>query len=132
MSLTDPIADMLTRIRNALHVCKPKVDIRGSKTCVGIARVLKEEGFIEDFKLIEDNKQGIVRVYLKYGPEGQAIINVIKRESRPGLRVYKPVDQLPKVLNGLGIAVVSTSRGIMSGRQCREANMGGELLATVH
>ncbi len=132
MSLTDPIADMLTRIRNALRVSRPQLDVPGSKTCAGIARVLKEEGFIEDFKFIEDNKQGIVRVYLKYGPEGQPIINVIKRESRPGLRVYKPVSQLPKVLNGLGIAVVSTSRGIMSGRQCREANIGGELLATVH
>jgi small subunit ribosomal protein S8 len=132
MSLTDPIADMLTRIRNALRVSMPKVDVRGSKTCTGIARVLKEEGFIEDYKFIEDNKQGIVRVYLKYGPEGQPIINVIKRESRPGLRVYKPVNELPKVLSGLGITVVSTSRGIMSGRQCREANIGGELLATVH
>ncbi len=132
MSLTDPIADMLTRIRNALHVARPKVDIRGSKTCTGIARVLKEEGFIEDFKFIEDNKQGIVRVYLKYGPLGEPIINVIKRESRPGLRVYKPVGELPKVLNGLGIAVISTSRGIMSDRQCRKANIGGELLAIVH
>ncbi len=132
MSLTDPIADMLTRIRNALHVSMPKVDVRASKTCTGIARVLKEEGFIEDYKFIEDNKQGIVRVYLKYGPEGEPVINVIKRESRPGLRVYKPVNQLPKVLSGLGITVVSTSRGIMSGRQCREANIGGELLATVH
>ncbi|MCK4850336.1 MAG: 30S ribosomal protein S8 [Phycisphaerae bacterium] len=132
MSLTDPIADMLTRIRNATRVSKPRVDICGSKTCAGIARVLKEEGFVEDFKFIEDNKQGIVRVYLKYGPEGQPVINTIKRESRPGLRVYKPVSELPKVLNGLGIAVVSTSQGIMSDRQCRKANVGGELLATVH
>ncbi len=132
MSLTDPIADMLTRIRNAARVFKPRVDISGSKICAGIARVLKEEGFIEDFKFIEDKTQGIVRIYLKYGPEGQPIINTIKRESRPGLRVYKPVSQLPRVLSGLGIAVVSTSQGIMSDRQCRKANIGGELLATVY
>ena len=132
MSLTDPIADMLTRIRNAARVFKPKVDVRGSKMCAGIARVLKEEGFIEDFKVIEDNKQGIVRLYLKYGPLGEPIINIIKRESRPGLRLYKSVGELPQVLNGLGIAVVSTSQGIMSDRQCRKANVGGELLATVH
>jgi len=132
MSLTDPIADMLTRIRNAVRVFKPRVDVRGSKMCAGIARVLKEEGFIEDFRVIEDNKQGIVRLYLKYGPLGEPIINNIKRESRPGLRLYKPVGELPRVLNGLGIAVVSTSQGIMSDRQCRKANVGGELLATVH
>jgi len=132
MSLTDPIADMLTRIRNAVRVFKPRVDVSGSKMCAGIARVLKEEGFIEDFKVIEDNKQGIVRLYLKYGPLGEPIINNIKRESRPGLRLYKPVGELPRVLNGLGIAVVSTSQGIMSDRQCRKANVGGELLATVH
>ncbi len=132
MSLTDPIADMLTRIRNAVRVFKPRVDVSGSKMCAGIARVLKEEGFIEDFKVIEDNKQGIVRLYLKYGPLGEPIINNIKRESRPGLRLYKSVGELPRVLNGLGIAVVSTSQGIMSDRQCRKANVGGELLATVH
>ncbi len=131
MTLTDPIADMLTRIRNAVRVSKPKVDVLGSRICAGIARVLKEEGFIEDFKVIEDNKQGIVRLYLKYGPEGEPIITSIKRESRPGLRLYKPVNELPRVLSGLGIAVLSTSQGIMSDRQCRKANIGGELLATV-
>ena len=130
--LTDPIADMLTRIRNAARVFKPRVDISGSKMCVGIARILKEEGFIDDFKFIDDKTQGIVRVYLKYGPEGEPIINSIKRESKPGLRVYKPVSELPRVLNGLGISVVSTSQGIMSDRQCRKANIGGELLATVY
>ncbi len=132
MSLTDPIADMLTRIRNAVRVFKPRVDVPSSKICAGIARVLKQEGFIEDFKVIEDNKQGIVRLYLKYGPLGQPIINTIKRESRPGLRLYRTVGELPRVLNGLGIVIVSTSRGIMSDRQCRKANVGGELLATVH
>ena len=132
MSLTDPIADMLTRIRNAVRVFKPRVDVPSSKICAGIARVLKQEGFIEDFKVIEDNKQGIVRLYLKYGPLGQPIINTIKRESRPGLRLYRTVGELPRVLNGLGIVIVSTSRGILSDRQCRKANVGGELLATVH
>ena len=131
MSLNDPIADMLTRIRNAVRVEKPRVDILGSKMVAGIAKVLKEEGYIEDFKTIEDDKQGILRVYLKYGPQGEPLITSIKRESTPGRRVYRSVDALPLVLNGLGIAVVSTSRGIMSDRQCRQGNIGGELLATV-
>lgn len=131
MSLNDPIADMLTRIRNAVRVEKPRVDMPASKMITGIAAVLKEEGFIEDFKLIEDKKQGVVRIYLKYGPQGEPLINTIKRQSRPGRRVYRPVEKLPRVLNGLGIAVVSTSRGIMSDRKCRQENIGGELLATV-
>ena len=129
--LTDPIADMLTRIRNAIRVEKPRVDVPASKMVNGIAGVLKQEGFIEDFKNIEDDKQGIVRIYLKYGPDGEPLITSIVRQSRPGRRVYRPVDQLPRVLNGLGIAVVSTSRGIMSDRQCRQENISGELLATV-
>ena len=131
MSLNDPIADMLTRIRNAVRVEKPRVDVPGSKMVAGIAKVLKEEGYIEDFKTIEDNKQGVVRIYLKYGLRGERLITSIKRQSTPGRRVYRSVDALPLVLNGLGIAVVSTSRGIMSDRQCRQANIGGELLATV-
>ena len=131
MTLTDPIADMLTRIRNAVRVSKPLVDVSASKIVSGIAAVLKQEGYIEDFKIIEDTKQGIVRIYLKYGPEGQPLITTIKRQSRPGRRVYRSVDQLPRVLNGLGIAVVSTSSGIMSDRQCRQNKVGGELLATV-
>ena len=131
MTLTDPIADMLTRIRNAVRVSKPRTDVRGSKIVSGIAAVLKQEGYIEDFKVIEDATQGIVRIYLKYGPEGEPLITNIKRESRPGRRDYRSLDKLPRVLNGLGIAVVSTSRGVMSDRQCREAKIGGELLATV-
>ena len=131
MSLTDPIADMLTRIRNAVRIERPHVDVPASKMVADISKVLKEEGYIEDYKLIEDSKQGIVRIYLKYGPQGEPLINTIKRQSRPGRRVYNPVDELPRVLNGLGIAVVSTSRGIMSDRQCRQENIGGELLATV-
>ena len=131
MSLNDPIADMLTRIRNAIRVEKPRVDVPASKMVNGIASVLKQEGFIEDFKSIEDKKQGIVRIYLKYGPDGEHLITSIQRQSRPGCRVYRSVTKLPRVLNGLGIAVVSTSRGIMSDRQCRQENIGGELLATV-
>ena len=129
--LTDPIADMLTRIRNGVRVSKPRVDVPASKIISGIAAVLKQEGYIEDFKVIDDDKQGFVRVYLKYGPEGESLITTIKRQSRPGRRDYRSVDTLPRVLNGLGIAVLSTSRGIMSDRQCREAKVGGELLATV-
>ena len=131
MSLTDPIADMLTRIRNAIRVARPQVDVPASRMITGIAKVLKEEGFIEDFKFIEDKKQGLVRIYLKYGPQGEHLITSIKRQSRPGRRLYQPVSQLPRVLNGLGIAVISTSRGIISDRQCRQENIGGELLATV-
>jgi small subunit ribosomal protein S8 len=129
--LTDPIADMLTRIRNAVRVSKTCADVLGSKMVSGIAAVLKQEGYIEDFKVIDDDKQGIVRIYLKYGPEGQPLITKIKRESRPGRRDYRSLEKLPRVLNGLGIAIVSTSRGIMSDRQCRQAEVGGELLATV-
>ena len=129
--LTDPIADMLTRIRNAVRVNKPRVDVPASNMISGVADVLKREGYIEDFKVIEDDKQGIVRIYLKYGPEGQPLITSIKRQSRPGRRDYRSVEKLPRVLNGLGIAIVSTSRGVMSDRQCRQDKVGGELLATV-
>ena len=131
MSLTDPIADMLTRIRNALGARHETVNIRASKVCEGIARVLKDEGYILDYRRIEDNKQGTLRIYLKYGPRGEDVITQIKRHSRPGLRVYCSVKEMPKPLNGLGICVVTTSMGIMSDRQCREQNVSGELLCTV-
>ena len=131
MSLSDPIADMLTRIRNAVRINKNKVDIRASNICEGIAAVLKKEGYIEDFDRIDDGRQGILRVTLKYDQEGQAIINEIKRISKPGCRIYSSVDELPHVLAGMGIAIVSTSSGVMSDRSCREANVGGEILCTV-
>ena len=132
MSLSDPIADMLTRIRNAVRIDEKRVNIRASKICKGIAAVLKKEGYIEDFDVIDDGKQGILRVTLKYDPEGGPVINEITRTSKPGRRIYSPVDELPYVLGGMGIAIVSTSKGVLSDRSCREANVGGEILCTVN
>jgi len=131
MSLSDPIADMLTRIRNALGARHEVVNVKASKICQGICDVLKEEGYIEDFRRVDDNKQGLLRVYLKYGRSGEDVITQLKRVSTPGRRVYKSVDDLPRPLDGLGIAIVSTSRGILSDRRCREENVGGEVLCTV-
>jgi len=131
MSLSDPIADMLTRIRNALGARHEVVNVKASKICQGICDVLKEEGYIEDFRRVDDNKQGLLRVYLKYGRSGEDVITQLKRISTPGRRVYKSVDDLPRPLDGLGIAIVSTSRGILSDRRCREENVGGEVLCTV-
>lgn len=131
MSLSDPIADMLTRVRNGARVGKKDVKVRASRACEGIAAVLKEEGFIEGYDRIDDGKGGIVRVQLKYDVDGTAIIRAIDRVSKPGKRVYSPVDKLPRVLNGMGIVVVSTSKGIMSDRKCRQEKVGGEILCTV-
>ena len=131
MSLSDPIADMLTRIRNALGARHKTVNVPASKACEGLCHVLKQEGYIEDCKHIEDDKQGILRVYLKYDSAGEQVITEITRVSKPGRRVYSPVDQLPRVLNGLGISIVSTSQGILSDRQCRQQRVGGEVLCTV-
>jgi small subunit ribosomal protein S8 len=131
MNNQDPIADMLTRIRNANRVGRRMVLIPRSKICLGIAQVLKDEGYIEDFDSVDDATQGQIRVKLKYSPTGEKVIHVIDRESKPGCRVYRGVDDLPKVLNGMGIAVVSTSKGVMSDRKARENNVGGELLCTV-
>ena len=122
---------MLTRIRNANRVGRRFVQIPKSKICTGIAQVLKDEGYIEDFDVIDDAKQGNIRVKLKYSMTGEKIIHVIDRASKPGCRVYRAVDALPNVLNGMGIAVVSTSKGVMSDRKAREQNVGGELLCTV-
>ncbi len=131
MSLSDPIADMLTRIRNAVRINKSDVNIKVSNICEGIATVLKKEGYIEDFDRIDDGKQGILRITLKYDQVGQPIINEIVRISKPGCRIYSSVDKLPQVLAGMGIVVVSTSKGVMSDKSCREANVGGEILCTV-
>jgi len=131
MSLSDPIADMLTRIRNALRSKHKTVNIKASGICEGICRVLKHEGYIEDYKRIEDDKQGILRVYLKYGPMGEQIITEIKRQSKPGRRYYLPAGKLPRVVDGLGISIVTTSKGVLSDRQCRQQKVGGELLCTV-
>lgn len=131
MSLSDPIADMLTRVRNALGARHKAVNVRASKICQGICEVLKREGYIDDYKRIEDDKQGILRVYLKYGPAGEDIVTEIKRVSKPGRRVYSSVADLPQPLDGLGVAIVSTSKGVLSDRQCRRQKVSGEVLCTV-
>lgn len=131
MSWSDPIADMLTRIRNASRVGKTQVNIKASKICEGIAAVLKKEGYIQDYDRIDDGKQGVLRITLKYDPEGQPAITEITRMSKPGCRLYASVDSLPRVLGGMGIVVVSTSKGIVSDRNCRENKVGGEVLCTV-
>lgn len=131
MVMTDPIADMLTRLRNANSVYHEKVEIPGSKIKQAIASILKEEGFIKDFDFVEDNKQGVLRLSLKYGPNREKVITGIKRISKPGLRVYAKSEQLPRVLGGLGIAIVSTSKGMMSDKQARKNGLGGEVVAYV-
>lgn len=131
MSLSDPIADMLTRIRNATRVRRTQVNIKASKICEGIAAVLKTEGYIEDYDRIEDSKQGTLRITLKYDQEGVPAITEITRTSKPGCRIYRGLDKLPVVLAGMGIAVVSTSKGVISDRGCRENKVGGEILCTV-
>ncbi len=132
MSLSDPIADMLTRIRNALRSRHKMVTVRASKICQGVCRVLKDEGYVEDFKRIDDGKQGLLRVYLKYGPLGEDVVTDLQRVSRPGCRVYKGVGNLPRPLNGMGISVVSTSQGVKSDRECRSEKVGGEVLCVVY
>ena len=132
MSLSDPIADMLTRIRNASRIGDKAVNIRASNICEGIAKVLKDEGYVLDFDRIEDTKQGILRVMLKYDPDGISVIDEIKRISKPGRRIYLSVKELPHVLGGMGIAIVSTSKGVMSDRNCRSEKIGGEILCTVN
>jgi len=132
MSWSDPIADMLTRIRNAARTGKPTVDVKASKVCQGIADVLKTEGFIEGYDRIDDGKQGFLRITLKYDPDGGSVITEIQRVSKPGCRRYSSVDDLPVVLGGMGITVVSTSKGIISDRNCRESKVGGEVLCTVY
>ncbi|GIW74521.1 MAG: 30S ribosomal protein S8 [Phycisphaerales bacterium] len=131
MSVNDPISDMLTRIRNALRNRARTVDCLNSKVCRGVAQVLQEEGYIEGFEVVQDGRQGILRVSLRYGASGEPLIASLKRVSKPGRRVYSTVDKLPRPMQGLGIAVVSTSRGVMSDRRCRTERVGGELLAVV-
>ena len=131
MSLSDPIADMLTRIRNAKRINREKVDIRASKICEGIAAVLKEQGYILGYDRIDDGHQGILKVELKYDPDGNPVITTIKRISKPGCRVYSAVDDLPYVLNGMGVAIISTSNGVLCDKDCREQKVSGEILCTV-
>lgn len=131
MSFSDTIADMLTRIRNATRNKAPQVDCRNSKICRGIAAVLKEEGYINDFTVIDDGRQGILRIDLRYGPHGEQLIHSIRRESKPGRRVYRGVNDLPRPLAGLGISIVSTPKGVLSDRKARKEHVGGELLCTI-
>lgn len=131
MSMTDPIADMLTRIRNACGARHAKVDVPASKLKREIARVLAETRFIDNFAYIEDDKQGMLRLYLRYDQESQSLIHGLQRVSRPGLRLYAPQDGIPRVLRGLGIAIVSTSKGVMTDREARRTGVGGEILCKV-
>lgn len=131
MNNQDPIADMLTRIRNANRVGRKLVNIPKSKICVGIAQVLKNEGYIDEVDEVEDGRQGLLRIKLRYSLDGERVIHEIDRVSKPGCRVYTAVEKLPTVMNGLGIAVISTSKGVLSDRQARESNVGGELLCVV-
>ncbi|AQS54542.1 MAG: 30S ribosomal protein S8 [Novibacillus thermophilus] len=131
MSVSDPIADMLTRIRNANIARHESVEIPASNIKREIAEILKREGFIRDAEYIEDNKQGIIRIFLKYTQDNQRVITGLKRISKPGLRVYAKSHEVPRVLGGLGIALVSTSQGVMTDKEARKNNVGGEILAYV-
>ena len=131
MSMTDPVADMLTRIRNANQALLERVDIPASRLKVELAKILKAEGFIRAYKLIDDNKQGILRVYMKFGPGNERVILGLRRVSRPGLRVYRKATQIPSVMSGMGLAVLSTSQGLMSGKAARQRSLGGEVLCYV-
>src|SRR5690554_3899808 len=131
MTMTDPIADMLTRIRNANMVRHEKLEVPASNLKKEIAEILKREGFIRDVEYIEDNKQGIIRIFLKYGKNNERVITGLKRISKPGLRVYTKSNEIPRVLRGLGIAILSTSKGVKTDREARQEKVGGEVLAYI-
>jgi small subunit ribosomal protein S8 len=130
--MSDTIADMLTRLRNAAAAKHKTVDVKNSQICQGIAKVLKEEGYISDYSVLDDGtKQGLIRLTIKYTPTGGQVIREIKRVSKPGCRVYRSVGEFPRVIQGMGISVLSTSKGVLSDRQAKQQNIGGELLATI-
>ncbi|MBR7553853.1 30S ribosomal protein S8 [Allobacillus sp. GCM10007491] len=131
MAMTDPIADLLTRIRNANVARHDQLEVPASNLKKEIVDILKREGFIRDYEYIEDSKQGVLRLFLKYGQDNERVITGIKKISKPGLRVYVKADELPRVLNGLGIAVVSTSKGVLTDKEARQQAIGGEVLAYV-
>lgn len=131
MAVTDPIADMLTRIRNGAKAKFNSIDVPGSKLKTEIAKILKEEGFIKNYKFLKDGKQGILRIYLKYGPGQSAVVYGLKRISKPGRRVYVKSDEIKPVYNGMGISILSTSRGIITDKKARKENIGGEILCDV-
>jgi len=131
MSMTDPVSDLLTRIRNATSVRHDRMDIPASKMKLEIAKILKQEGYIRTFKMIEEGPQGIIRIYLKYADDGEPVIHGLRRVSRPGLRIYRGAGDLPKVRNGLGVAVISTNRGVVTDEQARSLQVGGEVLCEI-
>ena len=131
MTINDPIADALTRIRNANSAKHETVDIPASNMKKAIAQILVDEGYIKEFTVIEDGKQGVIRITLKYGPNKSQVITGLRRVSKPGLRIYTDVENMPKVIKGLGIAIISTSKGVMTDKQARKENVGGEVLAFV-
>ena len=131
MQITDPIADMLTRIRNANSAKHETVDVPASNMKKAIAEILNNEGYIKSYQIIEDGKQGVIRIALKYGNNKEKVISGLKRVSKPGLRIYAGAEELPRVLKGLGIAIVSTSKGVMTDKEARKQNIGGEVLAFV-
>lgn len=131
MVMTDPIADYLTRIRNANMAKHDSVEIPASNIKKSISEILKREGFIRNYEVADDNKQGVIKVFLKYGPNGERVISGLKRISKPGLRNYVGAEDLPKVLNGLGIAIVSTSAGVITDKEARQKNVGGEVIAYI-
>lgn len=131
MQITDPIADMLTRIRNANSAKHDTVDIPASRMKKAIAEILVEEGFIKSYQVIEDDKQGIIRVAIKYGANKSSVITGLRRVSKPGLRIYSGVEDMPRVMRGLGVAIISTNKGIMTDKKARELGVGGEVLAFV-
>ena len=131
MSMTDPIADFLTRIRNASRAKHSRVEIPASRVKGEIAKILKTQGYVEDVKFVEDNKQGLLRVYLRYGKESQPAIEGLKRVSKPGCRIYVKREEIPRILGGYGIAVLSTSRGVLTGTEARKEGVGGEVLCHI-
>ncbi len=131
MSLVDPISDMLTRVRNAAKAKKKEVNIPSSRMKVEIAKILKEEGYIKNFKVIDDNKQGILNIILKYAEDSQSIISGLRRISKPGCRIFCTKDSIPKVLDGLGIVIISSSKGIATGKRCDELGVGGEVICSI-
>jgi len=131
MSLTDPVADFLARIRNAIHAKHQTVDVPASKLKLEIARILKEEGYVANYKAVEEGGHKLVRVYLKYGPDEEAIISSLARVSRPGCRVYVGRNEIPRVLGGMGISILTTPKGVMTGRQARKEGVGGEVLCEI-
>ena len=131
MNMTDPVADMITRIRNGVRARLVKIDVPASKLKAEIARILKDEGYVANFKSVEDDKQGMIRIFLKYGPGMEQVITDLQRVSRPGCRIYCGKDQIPRVYGGLGINILSTSRGVMTGRAAAREGVGGEILCNI-